>query len=61
MYCTIIIIIKAKNTFTTDETLKINNVIKVHVFKHYLKKSNIDVYLAQAFLGCGDSVNWQFG
>jgi hypothetical protein len=51
-----------KKTFKTGETWKINKCnYKLTVLNTlYLKKCNNDVCLADTFLGCGDSVNWQF-
>jgi hypothetical protein len=62
MYCTIMIIIKTKELLkhVTLEKL-INVIINQHFQTLYLKNSNNDVCLADAFLGCGDWVNCQFG
>jgi hypothetical protein len=56
----IIIIIRTKKSKTCETWKFINIIINKHFQTPKLKKSN-DVCLAGVLLGCGDSVNWQFG
>jgi hypothetical protein len=58
------IIIQLKNykTFKTGEKLTVNKCNYKLTFSNILfEKFNKDVCLAEAFLGCGDSVNLQYG